>query len=221
MIVSKKLRMGERINQSEMAKQLNASRTPVANALHKLETEGLVDSVRNAGFFVHRVTVKELADLTAFREAIDAVVVRDLIDTISDQQVLYLDTLFAPFRNAHEIDEQAYAAADMEFHARLIDWCDNDFVKRANERFQILNRSSLPRLLRKPVETLPEHEEILAGFKSRDAERTTTATRVHIERSTRILQEAVVNLRRIGIDPNSITMDEVDLQKGLADIEAK
>jgi len=211
MILAKQLRMGGKINQTEMAKRLNASRTPVANALHKLEAEGLVDNIRNAGFYVHRVTVKELADLTAFREAIDTMIVTDLIDRITDKQLDYLESLFKPFKDVDHINEDAYAAADAEFHTKLIEWCDNDFTKHANDKLQILNRSFLPRLLRGPTETLPEHWEILAGFRARDVEATRRAMQVHINRSTRILQDAVLNLRRIGLDPKALPMDEVDL----------
>lgn len=205
--------MGEKINQVAMAKRLNASRTPVITALHKLESEGLVDNIHNSGFYVHRLTVKELTDLFAFREALNTVIVNDLIDTISLAQLEELERLFSPFRNQRTIDPNAYALADIAFHSKLIGWCDNELAKKANDRLQILNRSWIAGLVRSPIETLEEHLGIIEAFRRRDGDLVRERMRAHIVITLEMLQRTVDDLRRLGIDPTTIPVDEIDLME--------
>ena len=83
MILQNEFPAGIKINQNAVAKQLGTSRTPVANALHKLETEGLVDSIPQTGFFAHHLTARELLDLFALREALDGMIIPELARTIT------------------------------------------------------------------------------------------------------------------------------------------
>lgn len=213
MIVRRELPMGAKINQAAMAERLGASRTPVITALHKLESEGLVDNIHNSGFYVHRLTIKELADLFAFREALNTIMVNDLIDTMTDERLDELEALFAPFQGSAEINRQEYALADIAFHSKMLAWCDNDLAKEANEKLQILNRSWSAGLVRSPQQTIREHLEIIAAFRRRDGETARRLMREHILSTLELLQATLDNLRSLGLDPRTIPLDEVELSE--------
>jgi len=209
MIIGKEFPVGAKLKQAEIARRLSASRTPVVNALHKLESEGLVDSAPHKGFFVHRVSVKELYDLFSIRKALDAVVITDLVYSLRDGQIEELFSLFEPFREQGVIDAAAYRMADIAFHSYLIDNCTNGLAKRINQAFNILNRSYMAGLIRSPHETLAEHLEIINAIRKRDLPRAKLAMASHIEKTLQMLQTTVMNLQAIGVNPESIPVDEL------------
>ena len=61
MILANQFAPNQRINQSQLATELGVSRTPVIKALHMLVAEGLLDNIPNKGFYIHKLTIKELA----------------------------------------------------------------------------------------------------------------------------------------------------------------
>lgn len=72
LILSGNLRPAERLAESRLSEQLGVSRTPLREALMKLEKEGLVIGQRNVGYRVADVDIDTICDLLLVREAIDA-----------------------------------------------------------------------------------------------------------------------------------------------------
>lgn len=208
-ILGHKVAPGSKINQNAMAEEMKISRTPVVNALHKLESEGLVDNVPHAGFFVHQLTVTDLLDLFALREALDVIVVTELVATITTQQIDRLSAIFAPFYGGgDDMDIEAYRRADVKFHTTMLQFSRNDLAKRVNINFQILPRSFMAGLLRPAGETLPEHMAIVDALKGHDLERARQAATANSGKTRALLQEMIVSLRAIGANPENISVEE-------------
>jgi len=215
MILEKKISPGSKINQSELSAQLKVSRTPIVKALHILEMQGLVDSVPEKGFYVHSLSIKELLDLFIIREAIDALLAFELTKTINNEQIKQLENILKKFEEAlSKGDELSYWRLDQEFHNLMLSFSNNDLAKKINEHFQIFNRAFIGGLIRKPEETLPEHKKIVSTLKMRDGEEARKAVVEHISKSKAFLQEIVNKLQKLGIDPASITINEIS-RKGL------
>jgi DNA-binding GntR family transcriptional regulator len=209
-LISNEIPQGSKINQRRLSEDLKVSRTPLVKALHKLETQGFVDSVHDKGFYVHKLTIKDLLDLFIIRESLDAIVISELSDTIKPEQIADLEAMFEGFDERElTITSEAYWKADSKFHKLLFSFCQNDLVKKINDNFQILNRSLIAGLLRSPVETLAEHRDIIEALKSRNREAARVAAISHVERTRVFLEEAVQRLRQLGIDPRKITMEEL------------
>jgi DNA-binding GntR family transcriptional regulator len=227
LIIDKRLPPGSKINQNAMAGEMRISRTPVVNALHKLESEGLVDNVPHTGFFVHQITVKELLDLFALREALDTMIVTELVATVSDEEIRRLARLFEPFRGdgggraergarggrggkgqGTTIDTERYRRADIRFHFTMLELCANTLARKVNENFQVFNRSFMGGLVRPPEETLPEHQAIIDALRSRNLAQARAAVVAHNNGTKAVLQELVVNMRKIGVDPEKIALEE-------------
>jgi DNA-binding GntR family transcriptional regulator len=212
LIIHNEIPIGAKINQSDMAARLGSSRTPVVNALHKLQSEGLVDNVPHTGFFVHRVTAKELVDLFSLREALDGAIIDDLVENATSAEIDQLGALFEQFRYGGPIDPVEYREADIAFHRMLIDLTDNDIAKKVNENFVILDRSFIAGLVRPPEETLKEHLEVIEALRDRDREKTRMLMVDHIGKTKTLLREAVRSLRNLRIDPSTIPIDQVDVR---------
>jgi DNA-binding GntR family transcriptional regulator len=209
LIVSKRIAAGSKINQNAMAEEMRISRTPVVNALHKLESEGLVDNIPHTGFFVHQITVKELLDLFALREALDTMIVAEIVVSASDREMSRLERIFEPFRaRSGLIDPERYRRADVRFHFAMLDLCSNSLARRVNESFQVFNRSFMGGLVRPPEETLGEHLAIISALRSRNLAEARVAVAAHNSGTRAVLQELVVNMRKIGVDPERITLEE-------------
>ena len=211
LIVKKQLPPGSKINQNKIAKQLRSSRTPIVKALHRLEAQGLVDNIPDRGFFVHELSMLELLELFTLREALDSIVVFELVETITPEQMQQIDKLIGRFEKAAEqSDEDLYRKCDQTFHQLLLDFSQNNLVKKINEYFQIYNRCFVVGLLRKPLDTLPEHRRLYEAMVKRDRDEAREAIVAHVAKTKTFLQELIKRLRQVGIDPSTIPFKEVE-----------
>jgi len=215
MIEQKKLLPGDKFNQVKLAKELKVSRTPIIKALHKLESEGLVDSINQKGFFVHQLTISELAELFALREALEMIVIENLVDNMDSEQVSEnigkLREIFASFNGewtAEMIEE--YKKADVVFHNRLFDLCTNTLAQKINNKFQIINRTCLAGLIRKSDKTFEEHMAIITALENKDAKRAKEEMAEHIVSTRKILFNITDRLGELGIDTKKLLLDELD-----------
>ena len=214
MILNRELLPGDKINQIGMATRLKVSRTPIINALHRLESEGLVDRLQNSGFYVHRLSIRELQDLFDLREALDIVIMKSLVREVADKEIDELESIFAHFIDApREIDREEYRRMDMRFHSTLVGLCSNSMVRKVNENLQILARAYTAGLIRPFEETLQEHVNIISALRERNAERAEREMRLHITRTTDMIRETVAGLLRMGLDPDEIHVDEISLNE--------
>jgi DNA-binding GntR family transcriptional regulator len=210
LIIEKKLAPSSKINQSMLAKAFNVSRTPIVKALHKLETQGLVDNIPKKGFKIHQLSILELMDLFALREALDTIIISELTETITDEQIKQLEAVFSDFNGLPaDIDDSRYWQCDKIFHSLLLHFSSNKLAKKVDEHFQIFNRAFVGGLLRKPSETLPEHRKIILALKQKDRDAAIYAAISHINKSKIFLQEVVKKLQKLGIDPAKIPFNEL------------
>jgi DNA-binding GntR family transcriptional regulator len=76
LIESGELKPGEKLNPDDLAARLNVSRTPVRDALHQLQNEGLVDIRPRHGVFVRNITTREIEEVYALKAAIEPLAAR-------------------------------------------------------------------------------------------------------------------------------------------------
>jgi len=75
-IIRGEMAPGESLTESEVANRLNMSRTPVREALHRLEQDGLVEIKPRVGAFVRSITMKDLQEIFEVREAAEGMLSR-------------------------------------------------------------------------------------------------------------------------------------------------
>ena len=181
-ILMGELAPGQRLMEIQLANQLGVSRTPIREAMRKLELEGLVVMVPRKGAQVAKINQKGLNDVLEVRSALEELAVELACDRITEQE---LDELFSALENfkhaIHGKDLSEIADRDVEFH-------DVIYAATKNERLIAILSNLREQLYRYRVEylkdynshkgLLAEHEAIYESLCTRnvnDAKETTTS----------------------------------------------
>ena len=91
---------GERLAEEHLAEELKVSRTPVREALHKLESEGLIRPLETRGFIVSRETKEEVEELFELRSVLEGYALRIICRKASDDLLKELGHLIQKAENA-------------------------------------------------------------------------------------------------------------------------
>ena len=91
MITNYRFKPGERINVEQITKELGISRTPVWEAIRRLEHEGLVFNSPNKGVFMYTLSKEEALDLIAVRETLESMAARLVAERIDEKTLAKLD----------------------------------------------------------------------------------------------------------------------------------
>lgn len=184
-ILTGQLKPGDRLMEVHLAKRLGVSRTPIREAIHKLEQEGLVTMIPRRGAEVARITERSLQDVLEVRRALDALSVELACERITTEQIGELARACEQFEQAtHSGDTAAVAKADVAYHdiivkaagnRRLQQLVNNLAEQMYRYRFVYLKDISQHEMLVK------EHQEILQYIRQRDKERAAQAARKHID----------------------------------------
>ena len=116
-ILRGELQPGERLMEIQLAQRLGVSRTPVREAIRKLELEGLVLMIPRRGAEVAEITRQDLEDVLEVRAALEELAVKDACEHITDEQLQDLKKAANEFKRSLEgTDLVACAEADIHFH---------------------------------------------------------------------------------------------------------
>lgn len=111
-----------RLDERHLAAELGVSRTPIREALGRLEHEGLVRTVPRRGVFVVRKSREEIMEIIIAWAALESTAAGLLTKNARDEDIAELRTLFATFGKdgsvAANIDE--YSDANLAFHKRIL-----------------------------------------------------------------------------------------------------
>ena len=119
-VLSGRLNPGERLTEEHLAEKLGVSRTPVREALHKLEAEGLIKALETRGFVVSRDSKDEVEELFELRAILEGYALRAVCEKIPEEVVERLDGFVTKAEEAlrrNRIDE--VFKWNTEFHDTL------------------------------------------------------------------------------------------------------
>jgi len=136
-----RIRSGAPLSENRIASRLGISRTPVREALQRLEKEGLVKRSDSARFTVSQLTVAEVNDACDLLEVLDTYVCRKASSKLSAAEIDLLKASVAEMQRAAAADDRAsWSAADLAFHRTVNTIADNqlvaDIVKETRRRIQ-------------------------------------------------------------------------------------
>jgi DNA-binding GntR family transcriptional regulator len=173
MIGAGELRAGERVNEQALATRLGVSRGPVREACRSLERLGLVTTVLNQGTFVRVVDEREAEEIFDLRMLLFGFACMRLATIIQPKQVRALEALVSRMHEAvNSGDADAYYDLNIEFHATIMSFCDNQRVRQSYQmlvnELNLVRRRTLHSLDR-VHESLTEHEALLTAIRNGDA----------------------------------------------------
>lgn len=197
MAITYQFRPGERINEIELSKALDVSRTPLREALNRLVTEGFLTSEPNKGFYCRPLDAQQVFDLYEFRCALEVVNVRLACERASDEELRGIEGFVHESKDETD-DLQAIRLLrlDEQFHERIALLSHNEecarMLRSVNSRIHFVRWIDMQKGRR--VHTQAEHLEIVRALRLRDVDLSTTLLRDHISRRL----DQVVDVIRAG-----------------------
>ncbi|NKF23582.1 GntR family transcriptional regulator [Solimonas marina] len=178
---------GDRFTETELAERMDASRTPVREALVRLQREGYVEVQFRNGWTIRPFDFRSLENLYDVRVILELAALRMLCDSADIE--LRLEPLckvwMAPLE-ARPQEGRDIAELDERFHEHLVESTGNDEMARIHhdvtERIRIVRRLDFT-MDRRIEATYAEHSKILNVLLSRRTEHAQQLLRTHIEES--------------------------------------
>ena len=190
-----KLKPGERLMEVQLAEELGISRTPVREAIRKLEQEGYVIMLPRRGTYVSSVSVHDVQEIFEIRTALEKLstgLAARRIENDELEQLQKLLTTIEGYIEKRDIDN--IVKTDIEFHDLLYHVSRNERLsgiisnlKEQLARFRTLSMSYPGRL----EETLEEHREMVEAIASGDVEAAREAAERHMVRAEETLLKAM------------------------------
>ena len=195
-ILRGELKPGERLMEIQLANKLGVSRTPIREAIRKLELEGLVLMIPRKGAEVAEITEKNLRDVLEVRCALEELAVQLACDRMDEGGIKAMKEASAQFCNTLDSDDiTRIAQADVAFHDIIYAATDNRrLIQLLNNLREQMYRYRIEYLKKKECypQLLEEHQTIIDSIESRDKGRATQITGQHIKNQA----EAVVDTIR-------------------------
>ncbi len=184
-ILKGELAPGERLMEVSLAQKLGVSRTPVREAIRKLELEGLVLMIPRRGAEVARISEKSLRDVLEVRRGLEDLAVELACARITESQIVELKKANVNFENSlTSNDVTAIAEADERFHEIIYRATGNDKLVQviSNIKEQMYRyRLEYIKDSAKRQALVGEHKEIVAALERRNLLEAKERMRRHIE----------------------------------------
>ena len=198
-ILRGELKPGERLMEIQLANKLGVSRTPIREAIRKLELEGLVLMIPRRGAEVAQITEKSLRDVLEVRSALEELAVQLACRRMTPEVVEELKETEKTFETAlgHQ-DITVVAEADVAFHDVIYMATDNQkLIQLLNNFREQMYRYRVEYLKKKEVhaQILEEHRAIVGAMESGDVEKATQVTSRHIENQVEKVSDTLRNIR--------------------------
>jgi DNA-binding GntR family transcriptional regulator len=129
-ILSGRYRPGDRLNESQIARELNISRIPVREALSQLQEQGLVQNRERRGMFVTNISAEEVLQIISLRLILETEALRLAAMRMTPELEAQLERLVDQMEGSLEGSLLDAAALDLEFHRTLWRASGNPYLER-------------------------------------------------------------------------------------------
>ncbi len=194
-ILRGELKPGERLMEIQLANKLGVSRTPVREAIRKLELEGLVLMIPRKGAEVADIVEKGLKDVLEVRKALEGLSVRLACDRITKREIEDLRLAAEEFkRSLKRRDITEIAEADVRFHDIIYVATDNQkLIQLLNNLREQMYRYRVEYLKNEKVypQLIMEHEALISNIVSRSTEEAAIIMNKHIDNQVAAVMDVI------------------------------
>lgn len=184
-IMSGELKEGQRIIETQLARHLGVSQSPVREALRELEHMGVVSSEPHRGVTVKSLTTEDLQEMYRVRAVLEELAAEEAARRMDDEGVRQLREYFDGMVEAARAGDVArFVSLDVSFHRHIVEASGNRFLLRTWELVYPANWTLVTStIFRDRLEYLAErHRSILDAIATRDINWIRASVRSHIER---------------------------------------
>ena len=193
-ITSGRIKPGERVREERLAAEFGISRTPVREALRRLETQGLLVHAPHKGMIVRQLDHQSVTELYFMREVLESAAAELAARHATDVEIEVMDEILAA--DAHRLtDAEAMALSNKSFHETLYQVAHNRYLVESlaglRSAMSLLGPTTLG-IPGRPEEAASEHRALLDAIKARDPAAAAGAAKRHIRSAHK------ARLRRMG-----------------------
>lgn len=192
-ILNGNLKPGERLMEIALADQLGVSRTPVREAIRKLEKESFVEMIPRKGAYVADLTAKDIIDVLEIRILLEGFASSLAAQRMSEEELMSLRETLEAFNDAvSRQDRQAMIDLDNTFHDKIFDATKNnkliEIVKDLHDQFQRFRLTYFTEFDNYP-EIQKWHQKIYDAIRSSDVNAAKEAAEQHVQ----LIMDLVMN----------------------------
>lgn len=185
------LEPGERLMEIQLAEELGVSRTPIREAIRKLELDGFVVMIPRRGTYVADISLKDISQVFEIRSALEELAAGLAAERITEEEMEYLERMLVEIGDyIEEGDLDKIVEADVSFHdvlykasrnKRLVEIINN--LREQILRFRSVSMNQPGRL----ANTWEEHRQLVEAIAARDVSEAQRIARTHMENSEQVL----------------------------------
>lgn len=180
-IMDGKLKMGEKLNTEELARQLGVSRMPIREALKSLEKMGLAESIPYVGVKLVSLEQEDVLQIYLMRQLLEPLAAGEACKKITEEQIHELEEIhkeYIPIVEADEIDAKKLYLQNRKFHFAIYSISEMDRVCTMIESlwdtlsfFKLIYGRDVIKNTNGAKNMIAEHQGYIDALKDRDAER--------------------------------------------------
>lgn len=182
-IIINKLKPGERVVETEVAKRLGISQVPVREALRGLEEEGLIRTVKYKGAFVTEINKTEMYHIFSLRASIETNAIDIVTPHLTNKKLGELYDIVDQMKN-EKPDYLLQSKLDMDFHRTIISWSGIETYNRIwsmlNSHIQRYITVLNPEIKIMPEEVYTYHLKLVEVLKEKDIQKSKEVFWEHI-----------------------------------------
>lgn len=180
-IMDGKLKMGEKLNTEELARQLGVSRMPIREALKSLEKMGLAESIPYVGVKLVSLEQEDVLQIYLMRQLLEPLAAGEACKKITEEQIHELEEIhkeYIPIVEADKIDAKKLYLQNRKFHFAIYSISEMDRVCAMIESlwdtlsfFKLIYGRDVIKNTNGAKNMIAEHQGYIDALKDRDAER--------------------------------------------------
>lgn len=186
---------GTRLMEIQISNQLGVSRTPVREAIHLLDMEGLVKTEARKGTIVAPIQASDLRDSLEVRKVLETLATVKACKNMDDQTIRYLQKFEKKFEDAlNENDIREAADVDAKFHGVIVETAHNrrltqtvDKLSEEQYRYRLENlkdQEAFPSII-------DEHRKLMKAFTEKDEDWAAAVIKRHIENQQKVVLKQI------------------------------
>ena len=196
LVLNSELRPGERSSVNLLAMRLDLGRTPVKEAITRLQTEGLLTVAGRSGTMVNRLGRTQTKQLFAMRRALEDFAAEYVVRNVTGRDIQEIRKCLQELSRSNTRHE--FVRANVDFHSRIVAAANNPFLDRFYAQLQIqvqIVTYLIKRGFDKKAATdrQREHASIVKALESRSAATLRAALRLHTQTSERAILATLKN----------------------------
>ena len=195
MMMTGKLKEGDKVNENELCSTMGISKTPLREALRVLSVEGLIKLVPNRGAFVTQPTYEEIEEMFDVMSLLEGFCASEACEKMRSQDFTHLEKLHSQLEKHYELrDQEGYIRINNQYHSFLQEMAGNRILNQIINglrkkillyRFQSL---SAPERFESSIR---EHRNLLEALRQRDSPRANLLMQAHLKNQLVALSQLV------------------------------